>query len=531
MQMARRSAADRGVRSSWCWVASPQSTRNQPLPWSSIRARAETLRRRVGTRPRCRETRGPWGLRQNASLAWPARCRPGNSGQALLLPARQSMPGKPRKSGLSGPGKRSCKASGVDLPTPRITMNLPARHLPPSPCAQPRLRTAGRRFRSAFCRIAEGALEREPQPHPALCARRLAQGRRFGARAGARGVRRQRCQPAATGTAADRMAAADSNLPQACAATSPLSRTASTPMLQRFKGLVRALRRRRPGGQRRTEIGTVRLGEVITRVSLQDGEWRLNGTKYYSTGSLLPTGSTSTPSATTPARRHRRHPHRPAGVRQSDDWDGFGQRTTASGTSMFENVRVAPENVIDFAYPLQIPDRLLPAGAMAVFTGSGQAAVREFAAKCGGAPGSTPWQRQCGQCRSPGCSRWWAGPRPSSMPPQARPWPPPRGPGRFEAAMLGMPPPSTGPTWRRSWNRPRRNRRSPAGAAAATSDLFNALGASATSSRKGLDRHWRNARTAASHNPLIYKEASSDLGDRRQRTALRLADRGGSKQG
>ncbi|MFP3525854.1 monooxygenase, partial [Pantoea sp. SIMBA_072] len=40
----------------------------------------------------------------------------------------------------------------------------------------------------------------------------------------------------------------------------------------------------------------------------------------------------------------------------------------------------------------------------------------------------------------------------------------------------------------------------------ATSDLFNALGASTTSTSRQLDRHWRNARTAASHNPVIYKE-------------------------
>ncbi len=40
----------------------------------------------------------------------------------------------------------------------------------------------------------------------------------------------------------------------------------------------------------------------------------------------------------------------------------------------------------------------------------------------------------------------------------------------------------------------------------ATTDLFNALGASGVSENKRLDRHWRNARTAASHNPLIYKE-------------------------
>jgi alkylation response protein AidB-like acyl-CoA dehydrogenase len=40
----------------------------------------------------------------------------------------------------------------------------------------------------------------------------------------------------------------------------------------------------------------------------------------------------------------------------------------------------------------------------------------------------------------------------------------------------------------------------------ATTELFNALGASGTSESKRLDRHWRNARTAASHNPIIYKE-------------------------
>ena len=35
---------------------------------------------------------------------------------------------------------------------------------------------------------------------------------------------------------------------------------------------------------------------------------------------------------------------------------------------------------------------------------------------------------------------------------------------------------------------------------------FDALGASATSRRYGLDRYWRNARTLSSHNPRIYKD-------------------------
>jgi alkylation response protein AidB-like acyl-CoA dehydrogenase len=39
----------------------------------------------------------------------------------------------------------------------------------------------------------------------------------------------------------------------------------------------------------------------------------------------------------------------------------------------------------------------------------------------------------------------------------------------------------------------------------AAGQLFDALGASATSRSKKLDRHWRNARTVATHNPAVYK--------------------------
>ncbi|MCX5208646.1 acyl-CoA dehydrogenase family protein [Kitasatospora sp. NBC_00240] len=41
--------------------------------------------------------------------------------------------------------------------------------------------------------------------------------------------------------------------------------------------------------------------------------------------------------------------------------------------------------------------------------------------------------------------------------------------------------------------------------------LFNALGASATSVGRDLDRHWRNSRTVASHNPVIFKQRA--IGD------------------
>ena len=41
--------------------------------------------------------------------------------------------------------------------------------------------------------------------------------------------------------------------------------------------------------------------------------------------------------------------------------------------------------------------------------------------------------------------------------------------------------------------------------------LFDALGASATSTGCALDRHWRNSRTVASHNPVIFKQRA--IGD------------------
>jgi alkylation response protein AidB-like acyl-CoA dehydrogenase len=39
----------------------------------------------------------------------------------------------------------------------------------------------------------------------------------------------------------------------------------------------------------------------------------------------------------------------------------------------------------------------------------------------------------------------------------------------------------------------------------ATTELFEVGGASLTSEKLAIDRHWRNARTIASHNPVIFK--------------------------
>jgi alkylation response protein AidB-like acyl-CoA dehydrogenase len=40
----------------------------------------------------------------------------------------------------------------------------------------------------------------------------------------------------------------------------------------------------------------------------------------------------------------------------------------------------------------------------------------------------------------------------------------------------------------------------------AVSEAFETGGASVASEKLDLDRHWRNARTLAVHNPLVYKQ-------------------------
>jgi len=72
----------------------------------------------------------------------------------------------------------------------------------------------------------------------------------------------------------------------------------------------------------------------------------INGSKYYTTGALFSDWltilatqeGTGIVSATMPTSRD--------GIRIIDDWDGIGQRSTASGTILLENVRVDAEELV-----------------------------------------------------------------------------------------------------------------------------------------------------------------------------------------
>lgn len=105
-------------------------------------------------------------------------------------------------------------------------------------------------------------------------------------------------------------------------------------------------------GNATVERGTRTSADRLTTVTPQgDGTWRLNGTKYYATGTL---GATWIAVAARIPDTEPSHgatvfvrPTDPGVTLNLDRWSSFGQRGTASGEVVFDNVGVENEFVID----------------------------------------------------------------------------------------------------------------------------------------------------------------------------------------
>ncbi|MDR5760368.1 acyl-CoA dehydrogenase family protein [Caballeronia sp. LZ035] len=94
-----------------------------------------------------------------------------------------------------------------------------------------------------------------------------------------------------------------------------------------------------------TEAGTSRPGEITTQLRREGNQYRLSGRKYYSTGTAFSDYARlnvqdehgESVSAIVPVQRE--------GLRVIDDWDGMGQRMTASGSLEFDNLVVHEDEV------------------------------------------------------------------------------------------------------------------------------------------------------------------------------------------
>jgi SfnB family sulfur acquisition oxidoreductase len=97
--------------------------------------------------------------------------------------------------------------------------------------------------------------------------------------------------------------------------------------------------------------------DTTTLTSSESGDYVLDGRKFYCTGALfadwlivrasLTDGSGEAPTSATP-KALAFVPRDAPGLEIVDDWDGMGQRTTASGTVTLENVRVPAAQVVPF---------------------------------------------------------------------------------------------------------------------------------------------------------------------------------------
>ncbi|MBS7699055.1 acyl-CoA dehydrogenase family protein [Chelatococcus sp. YT9] len=99
-------------------------------------------------------------------------------------------------------------------------------------------------------------------------------------------------------------------------------------------------------GNAAAERGGKRIGDMTTRVTRNAGGYRLNGRKYYATGTLFAEYVLVTSHLGDDSRAAVIVPTDREGVTVTDDWDGMGQRTTASGTAVFDNVRLDPDEIM-----------------------------------------------------------------------------------------------------------------------------------------------------------------------------------------
>jgi SfnB family sulfur acquisition oxidoreductase len=255
-------------------------------------------------------------------------------------------------------------------------------------------------------------------------------------------------------------------------------------------------------GNALAEINTA-TSQVRTTSLTRDGDgFRINGRKFYATGALyaqrVPTSAVDEQGVQHMVFLDRNAP----GLSIVDDWSGFGQRTTGSGTVLLDNVRVDARDVVPFQASFERPTSVGPLAQIihaAIDTGIARGAyqdtlrfVREHA---------RPWPDS-------GIEKATDDPLTIS-----------------EIGRLAIRLHAAEALLERAGALVDRSRQAPAAdsvaqaslavaearalsteiALAAGSKLIELGGARASLAEHGLDRHWRNARVHTLHDPVRWK--------------------------
>lgn len=276
-------------------------------------------------------------------------------------------------------------------------------------------------------------------------------------------------------------------------------------------------------GNATTETGAGAVGSLQTTLvpdvdpggdpGAAAGGWRLDGRKFYSTGALYADWVTVVARAVVPGREdetvHAIVPTDRQGVQRLDDWRGFGQRLTGSGTTVLDQVRVPDADVMRF--PRAQPTPLVAYFQLfhlATLAGIARALRRDavdyvrarrrvFSHGSAALPKDDPLVQQIvGQL---GATAYLAEVVAADVATALGRIAGEREQGReIEPQVLDA----------------LELRTAQAQVAVAepvlqaAARLFEVGGSSALAEELALDRHWRNARTLASHNPVLYKARS-----------------------
>ncbi len=254
------------------------------------------------------------------------------------------------------------------------------------------------------------------------------------------------------------------------------------------------------------EKGPAKVGSYATRITRDGDGLRLDGRKFYSTGTLYADlvsvladrdGEPVSVLVRTDAD----------GLERIDDWDGFGQRLTGSGTTVFEGVRVDELDVVERDEAPGHGGAFVQLVLLATVAGIGRAIVddaaryvRERTRGYSHATAATPRedpivQEVVGELSAASFAADAALATAVGALQAAS-----------DAALAGAPESEREELVARADLATARAQLVvlPNVLRAAT-ELFEVGGASAVGASLALDRHWRNARTVASHNPARYK--------------------------
>jgi SfnB family sulfur acquisition oxidoreductase len=133
-------------------------------------------------------------------------------------------------------------------------------------------------------------------------------------------------------------------------------------------------------GNALSETGTKTVGDYKSRITPDGPGFRVNGRKFYSTGVIF--ADWIVVFALDPDNKLTMSflPKGTPGITVLDDWDGFGQRTTGSGTTLFDNVYVPADAVVRHHLGFERPSTIGSVGQIihaGVDLGIARAAFRE----------------------------------------------------------------------------------------------------------------------------------------------------------